>query len=65
MAAAKMGHKGGGLKPERLQYMKDLCIDCAERECNLYKRLTKLGIKAINKEECFAKLRRAEMVKKW
>ena len=65
MAAAKMGLKGGGLKPERLQYMKDLCIDCAERECNLYKRLTKLGIKAINKEECFAKLRRAEMVKKW
>ena len=65
MDAEKMGLKGGGLKGERLQYMKDLCIDCAERECNLYKRLTKLGIKAINKEKCFAKLRRAEMVKKW
>jgi len=29
MTAAKMGHKGGGFKGERPQYMKNMCIDCA------------------------------------
>ncbi len=61
----RMAYKGGGLKGERLQYMKDLCIDCAERECNLYRRATNLGIKATNKEECLRKLKRAEKVKSW
>ena len=61
----KVGWKGGGLGPEHLQYMKDLCIDCAEQECNLYRGLTNLGINATNKEECLRKLKRAEKVKTW
>ena len=58
-------HQRVRIKGERLQYMKDLCIDCADTECKLYMGLTNLGIKATNEEECFRKLKRAEKVKSW
>lgn len=56
-----------GFTKEHLQYMKDLCIDCARQECNLYRRLNKLGVKnaSIIKGECMRKLSRAERVKEW
>jgi hypothetical protein len=43
-----------------IKYMKDLCIDCAERECKLYK----YNKDNKSSEKCNRALNRAESVKK-
>jgi len=50
---------GAGFSPKRLQYMKDLCIDCAYDTCTSWKA----GVAP--KEVCDSAVRRATEVKKY
>ncbi len=58
-------HNGIGFKPERLEWMKELCTDCAELTCDSIMKARKLGVKvdpALYKE-CEEKLSLAERTK--
>jgi len=56
---------GVQFKPERMEWMKELCTDCAKIVCGNYFRLKKLGLPNLENErkECDSKMRRVERLR--